>query len=95
MKSNKPRKKLNRQQIFDRNRSKLQAIAYRMLGTISDAEDVVQEAFIKWQQSKQNIRSPQAYLILSPVRKSYFRSPPKSPNFGGLEKSIVTYTNRI
>ena len=54
---------LTNREIFARYRSKLHAIAYRMLGTVGDAEDMVQEAFIKWQQvSLPEIKSPQAYL---------------------------------
>jgi RNA polymerase sigma-70 factor, ECF subfamily len=34
--------------IFDRHRSRLFAIAYRMLGTRSDAEDILQEAYLRW-----------------------------------------------
>jgi RNA polymerase sigma-70 factor (ECF subfamily) len=32
--------------IFDPLRPRLMRIAYRMLGSVSDAEDVVQEAFL-------------------------------------------------
>jgi RNA polymerase sigma-70 factor (ECF subfamily) len=49
---------------FNQYRGLLFSIAYRMLGTVSDAEDMVQEAFIRWQQaSTDDIRSPKAFLI--------------------------------
>ena len=65
------------QAIFAQYRPRLQAIAYRMLGTIEDTEDMVQETFIKWQQvSLQEIQSPQAYLttIITRLCIDYLRS---------------------
>jgi len=48
---------------FERERPLLFALAYRMLGSVMDAEDIVQEAFLRWQQaSVQQIASPQGYL---------------------------------
>ncbi|MGE5082959.1 MAG: sigma factor, partial [Acidobacteriota bacterium] len=35
-----------------------------MLGSVADAEDMLQETFIRWQQSsEQNIESPRAFLV--------------------------------
>src|ERR1700751_4502323 len=49
---------------FDQYRALLFSIAYRMLGTIADAEDMLQETFIRWHQSaEQDIRSPRAFLV--------------------------------
>jgi RNA polymerase sigma-70 factor (ECF subfamily) len=49
---------------FDQYRSLLFSIAYRMLGSVADAEDMLQETFIRWQQSADdNIRSPRAFLV--------------------------------
>src|SRR6266478_5298090 len=49
---------------FDQYRSLLFSIAYRMLGTVADAEDMLQETFIRWQQSaREDIRSPRAFLV--------------------------------
>src|SRR6266446_5210881 len=50
--------------MFNEHRSLLFSIAYRMLGTVADAEDIVQDAFIRWQQaSHDEIRSPKAFLV--------------------------------
>lgn len=51
-------------QIFLEQRPRLLAMAYRMLGTRQEAEDAVQEAFLKWNQADlAGIRSPQAWLV--------------------------------
>jgi RNA polymerase sigma-70 factor (ECF subfamily) len=48
---------------FDPLRPKLQRVAYRMLGSVADAEDVVQEAFIRWMSSdRDQVREPEAFL---------------------------------
>jgi RNA polymerase sigma-70 factor (ECF subfamily) len=47
--------------LFEAMRPQLFGIAYRMLGTVSDAEDVVQEAFLRWSQA-QDVRSDPAWL---------------------------------
>jgi len=49
---------------FDQYRGLLFSIAYRMLGSVADAEDMLQETFIKWQAvTDENIRSPRSYLV--------------------------------
>src|SRR5260221_7851011 len=49
---------------FNEYRSLLFSIAYRMLGSVADAEDMLQESFIRWQQSaEEDIRSPRAFLV--------------------------------
>jgi RNA polymerase sigma-70 factor (ECF subfamily) len=38
----------NAASTFDPLRPKLVRIAYRMLGSVADAEDMAQEAFLRW-----------------------------------------------
>ena len=46
---------------FNEYRSLLFSIAYRMVGAVADAEDMLQDAFIRWQQApRDDIRSPKA-----------------------------------
>lgn len=54
---------------FDQHRSALFGLAYRMLGSVMDAEDVVQEVFLRWQSaSESDIHSPRAYLMTITTR---------------------------
>jgi len=49
---------------FEQHRGLLFSIAYRMLGSVTDAEDVLQETFIRWQQApNEEIHSPRAFLV--------------------------------
>ena len=44
-------------------RPRLTRVAYRMLGSVADAEDVVQEAFIRWMDTdRAAVREPEAFL---------------------------------
>jgi RNA polymerase sigma-70 factor (ECF subfamily) len=48
---------------FDPLRPKLMRVAYRMLGSVADAEDMVQEAFIRWMAADRGaVREPEAFL---------------------------------
>jgi RNA polymerase sigma-70 factor (ECF subfamily) len=48
---------------FDPLRPKLMRVAYRMLGSVADAEDMVQEAFIRWMNTdRDRVREPEAFL---------------------------------
>jgi RNA polymerase sigma-70 factor (ECF subfamily) len=48
---------------FDPLRPKLMRVAYRMLGSVADAEDMLQEAFIRWMAAdRSDVREPEAFL---------------------------------
>ncbi len=49
--------------LFEGHRPLLFGIAYRMLGSVADAEDLVQESYLRWQKAAgETIRSPRAWL---------------------------------
>ena len=49
--------------VFEDYRNVLSRLAYRMLGSQSDADDVMQEAYLKWTKaSRESVKSPRAYL---------------------------------
>lgn len=59
---------------FEQHRAKLRGVAYRMLGSRSDAEDVVQDAYLRWHRaSPQDIHSAEAWLVTVVTRLSIDR----------------------
>jgi RNA polymerase sigma-70 factor (ECF subfamily) len=59
--------------IFDRHRPRLFGIAYRMLGTREEAEDILQEAYIRWHTNDELIEKPEAWLVTVVTRLSIDR----------------------
>jgi RNA polymerase sigma factor (sigma-70 family) len=47
---------------FEEQRPRLQRLAYRMLGSISEAEDIVQDAWLRWSEVAGGVDTPAAYL---------------------------------
>lgn len=49
---------------FEEYRSMLLGLAYRLLGSMWDAEDVVQEAWLRWESTdRSEVREPRAFLV--------------------------------
>ena len=50
--------------IFEEHRPALGRLAYRMLGSWADVDDVLQEAYLRWtRDSREQVQSPRAYLF--------------------------------
>jgi len=57
---------------FEQHRRYLGAVAYRMLGSLADAEDVLQEAWLRWRNvDDATIENPRAYLTTVVTRLCY------------------------
>ncbi|ADD43504.1 RNA polymerase sigma-70 factor [Stackebrandtia nassauensis] len=51
-------------ELFEQHRNLLFSVAYRMLGSAADAEDVVQDSWLKWSAvDLDTVDSPKAYLV--------------------------------
>lgn len=49
--------------LFESSRGRLEAIAYRLLGSAGDAEDAVQDTFLRWHAAdRERIETPEAWL---------------------------------
>src|SRR3979411_1559528 len=61
---------MDRLAAFTQYRPLFFSIAYRMLGSAMDAEDMLQEAFIRWQAAPEaEVRSPKAFLSVVITRQ--------------------------
>jgi len=57
---------------FESSRERLWSVAYRILGSVADADDAVQETWLRWRQVDQDaVRSPRAYLTTMVSRICY------------------------
>ncbi|WP_245298477.1 RNA polymerase sigma factor SigJ [Sinorhizobium sp. A49] len=61
---------MNSIDIFEAARPRLLGLAYRILGSRADAEDAVQDTFVKWQEAEQAaIETPAAWLTTACTRR--------------------------
>ena len=59
---------MERTETFEQHRGRLYGIAYRMLGSRAEAEDIVQEAWLRWDRAGHDIRAPEAWLVTATTR---------------------------
>jgi RNA polymerase sigma-70 factor (ECF subfamily) len=65
---------LDRAGTFERYRPRLFGIAYRMLGSVEDANDLTQETYLRWHQADvEAIRAPEGWLVTVVTRLSIDR----------------------
>lgn len=56
-------------EVFNQVRPRLFGVAYRMLGSVADAEDMVQEVWLRWQTyDRSKVNDPAAFLITTATR---------------------------
>jgi RNA polymerase sigma-70 factor (ECF subfamily) len=61
--------------VFEEHRPTLARLAYRMLGSLPDADDIVQDAYLRWStEDRDDVRSPRAYLSAIVTRLCIDRS---------------------
>ncbi|KPL91131.1 RNA polymerase sigma-70 factor [Herpetosiphon geysericola] len=59
---------MNHIELFESYRGYLFGIAYRMLGSVMDAEDCLQEVFLRWQSHAEAVQNPRAWLATVATR---------------------------
>ena len=58
-----------RRAAFEAHRGRLWGVAYRMLGSRADADDMVQEAYLRWHGAPTaEVRTPEAWLVTTTTR---------------------------
>ncbi|MBL8769960.1 MAG: RNA polymerase sigma factor SigJ [Phenylobacterium sp.] len=53
---------------FEANRDRLKRLAYRMLGSVTEAEDAVQDAWLRWARAGEGVTDPAAWLVRATTR---------------------------
>lgn len=55
-------------EAFEANRPRLKRLAYRMLGSVTEAEDAVQDAWLRWRRAGEGVDDPAAWLVRTTTR---------------------------
>jgi RNA polymerase sigma-70 factor (ECF subfamily) len=55
--------------IFEQNRQRLRRLAYRLLGSLADADDIVQDVYVRWHRAEFcELHAPEAWLTTAVTR---------------------------
>jgi RNA polymerase sigma-70 factor (ECF subfamily) len=66
------------ERLFEDHRALLFTVAYEMLGSVADADDVVQESWLRWAGvDHDTVRDPRAYLVRVVTRGCPSRCSPR------------------
>ncbi|HEV7386798.1 MAG TPA: RNA polymerase sigma factor SigJ [Phenylobacterium sp.] len=60
-------------EAFEVQRPRLKRLAYRMLGSVAEAEDAVQDAWLRWSRAGEGVDDPAAWLVRTTTRLSIDR----------------------
>jgi RNA polymerase sigma-70 factor (ECF subfamily) len=55
-------------EVFEAQRPRLKRLAYRMLGSVAEAEDAVQDAWLRWTRAGDDVADPAAWLVRTTSR---------------------------
>lgn len=59
---------MDRIETFEAHRPRLTRLAYRMLGSVAEAEDAVQDAWLRWSGAGDDIKDPEGWLVRATSR---------------------------
>ena len=65
-------RQIEAERVFVEHRGLLHAVAYRVLGSVTEAEDVVQDAWLRW--DRVDMATVRAAIATTPIRRSGSRS---------------------
>ena len=54
--------------VFEAQRPRLSRLAYRMLGSVAEAEDVLQDGWLRWRRAAEGVTDPAAWLVRTTTR---------------------------
>ncbi len=55
-------------EAFEAQRPRLKRLAYRMLGSVAEADDIVQDAWLRWSRAGDGVEDPAAWLVRATTR---------------------------